>query len=123
MALAYFDQHQFATQQLIDTWLDRMWARIGWLDIARKRPVPHESWAGNSGYFFYYGTHYAAMAIDLLEDPERQQHHAGHLTRILVDLQEKNGSWWDYPLYQYHEAYGTGYALTALARINTFSDK
>lgn len=117
VALSYFGEQKYAPQELIDSWLDRMWARIGWLDIARKRPVPHESWAANSGYFFFYGTHYAAMAIQRLEDKERQKHHSGHLTRILVDLQEKNGCWWDYPLYNYHYAYGTGYALTALADV------
>ena len=26
-----------------------------------------------------------------------------------------DGSWWDYPLYDYHQAYGTGYSLMALA--------
>ncbi len=34
---------------------------------------------------------------------------------ILLERQEKDGSWWDYPLYDYHQAYGTGYALMALA--------
>jgi hypothetical protein len=33
----------------------------------------------------------------------------------LLDLQEKDGSWWDYPLYDYHQPYGTGYTLMALA--------
>ena len=33
-----------------------------------------------------------------------------------VNLQEKDGSWWDYPLYNYHQQYGTAYALMSLAR-------
>jgi hypothetical protein len=34
--------------------LDRLIARNGWRDMARKRPVPHESWFAVAGYFFYY---------------------------------------------------------------------
>ena len=33
----------------------------------------------------------------------------------LVPLQEKDGSFWDYQLYGYHKAYGTGYVLMILA--------
>ena len=32
--------------------LDRLIKRNGWLDVARKRPVPHESWFAVAGYFF-----------------------------------------------------------------------
>jgi hypothetical protein len=30
--------------------------------------------------------------------------------------QEKDGSWWDFPLYDYHQQYGTAFALLSLAR-------
>ncbi len=116
VALYEFGETKLIDQTDLDDWLDRLWARIGWIDIARKRPVPHETWFSNSGYFFFYGIHYAAMANDLLEDEERRKHHANHLATVLFGLQEKNGCWWDYPLYDYHRPYGTGYSLTALAR-------
>jgi hypothetical protein len=29
-------------------------------------------------------------------------------------VQEKDGSWWDYPLYNYHRPYGTSFALMSL---------
>ncbi|MCH5377514.1 MAG: terpene cyclase/mutase family protein, partial [Planctomycetes bacterium] len=32
------------TNEVIRTWLDRLFARNGWLSIGRKRPIPHESW-------------------------------------------------------------------------------
>ena len=38
------------------------------------------------------------------------------LARILLHLQEKDGSWWDYPLYDYHQQYGTAFALMTLVR-------
>ena len=38
------------------------------------------------------------------------------LADLMLDRQEKDGSWWDYPLYDYHQPYGTGYALMTLQR-------
>ena len=35
---------------------------------------------------------------------------------IILDRQEANGSWWDYPFYDYHEPYGTSFALMTLVR-------
>lgn len=44
----------------------------------------------------------------------RPIHIAGH-GRIILHRQESDGSWWDYPLYDYHQPYGGGYALMALS--------
>jgi hypothetical protein len=38
------------------------------------------------------------------------------LAHVLLRLQEKDGSWWDFPLYDYHQQYGTAFALMSLAR-------
>jgi hypothetical protein len=46
-----------------------------------------------------------------------QQPFIPHLAEHLISKQEKDGSWWDYPLYDYHQPYGTGYALTSLSRL------
>ena len=103
------------TDRVLDTWLDRLWARNGWLDIGRKRPIPHESWQQVAGYFFYYGHYYAALCLKQLP-PEDAKVHQDHLATILLGLQEKNGSWWDFPFYDYHQQYGTAYGLMSLAR-------
>ncbi len=103
------------TDEIVDVWLDRLWARNGWLGIGRKRPVPHESWFQVAGYFYYYGHFYAAYAIDELP-AERREKHYDQLAQVMLKLQEKDGSWWDYPLYDYHQAYGTGFALMSLGR-------
>jgi hypothetical protein len=103
------------TDEVIDAWLDRLIARNGWLGIGRKRPVPHESWFQVAGYFYYYGHYYAAMCIEQLE-PERRPPHQDQLAQVLLPLQEKDGSWWDYPFYDYHQQYGTAYALLTLIR-------
>lgn len=85
------------------------------LQIARKYPYPHETWYQNSGYFCFYGYYYASALADLLA-PEAKAQHLGEMARRLVPLQEPEGSWWDYQLFNFHKAYGTGYVLVALAR-------
>ena len=46
---------------------------------------------------------------------EKQPELARQLAELILKRQEKDGSWWDYPLYDYHQPYGTGYSLMALA--------
>jgi len=102
------------TDQVLTTWADRFLAREGFLSNVRKRPVPHEGQFKIAGYFYYYGIYYFTRSVDLLP---KQTHaaYAKRLAAILLERQEKDGSWWDYPLYDYHQSYGTGYALMALA--------
>jgi hypothetical protein len=103
------------TEEIITTWLDRLFARNLWLDLARKRPIPHESWFSVAGYFFYYGHYYAALCIEVLPESQRGPFQ-DQLAHRLLALQEKDGSWWDYPLYDYHQQYGTAFALMSLHR-------
>ena len=103
------------TDSVISTWLQRLFDRQGWLDHGRKRPVPHEAPAAVSGYFYFYGHYYAAECIGLLP-AEQQPQWKQKLAATIISKQEKNGCWWDYPLYNYHYAYGAGYALATLAR-------
>ena len=100
---------------MLDQWLTRLWRRNGWLDIGRKRPIPHEAWFQVAGYFYYYGHYYAARCIDLLPEGEQSLHRA-KLAAILAERQEEDGSWWDFPFYSYHKPYGTAFAVMALAR-------
>lgn len=95
--------------------LDRLIKRNGWLDMGRKRPIPHESWFAVAGYFFYYGHLYASFCVESLPE-EEQAKFQKQLSKILLPLQEKDGSWWDYPLYNYHQQYGTAMALMSLKR-------
>jgi hypothetical protein len=103
------------TDQVVRVWLNRLFARNLWLDIGRKRPIPHESHFLVAGYFFYYGHFYAADCIQQLPSNERAPHQA-QLATILLKLQEKDGSWWDYPFYDYHQQYGTAMAIMSLLR-------
>jgi len=107
------------TDEVLKTWLNRLFARNGWLSMSRKRFMmyqsPHATFVGAAGYFYYYGHFYAAMCVELLPEAERP-HFQDHLAQILIPLQEKDGSWWDFPLYNYHRQYGTAMALSALVR-------
>ena len=103
------------TDDVLKTWLDRLFARNLWLDIGRKRPIPHESWFQVAGYFFYFGHYYAALCIEQLPEQERAPFQ-DQLAHILLRLQEKDGSWWDFPLFDYHQPYGTAFALMSLNR-------
>ncbi len=113
-ALRLWD-HPEVTDEVIKTWLNRLYARNGWLSIGRKRPVPHESHFAVAGYFYYYGHFYAALSIDLLPEADRP-HFQDHMAHILLPLQEKDGSWWDFPFYNYHQQYGTAMAVVSLTR-------
>jgi hypothetical protein len=114
LALRMYGREE-VTVDVLKAWLDRLFARNGWLGIGRKRPVPHESHFQVAGYFYYYGHYYAAMCIDQLPEDERP-YFQNHLAHILLPLQESDGSWWDYPLYDYHQPAGTAMAVSSLLR-------
>jgi hypothetical protein len=98
---------------VLKEWLDRLVTRNGWLDMGRKKPIPHESFAQVVGYFFYFGHYYGALCIGQLPESERPRYQ-DQLARLLVRLQESDGSWFDYPLYSYHKPYGTAFAILSL---------
>jgi hypothetical protein len=101
------------TDEVLKTWLDRLITRNGWLDMGRKRPVPHESHFRVAGYFYYFGHYYGALCIHQLK-PEDRPFYQDHLARILMAVQEQDGSWWDFPMYNYHQQWGTAFTLMAL---------
>lgn len=114
LALRYWGNTNI-TETVLTNWLDRLISRNEWLSFGRKRPIPHESYFQVAGYFFYYGHYYATLCADEL-NPELAKRYKHLLAGILLPLQEKDGSWWDYPLYDYHQAYGTAFALMSLQR-------
>ena len=114
IALRYWGD-ETVTDDIMVEWLNRLRDRNGWLSIGRKRPIPHESWFQVAGYFYYYGHYYAALCIESLPEEQAVPHRA-MLAGVLLSLQEKDGSWWDFPFYSYHQPYGTAFSLMALAR-------
>ena len=103
------------TDDVLNTWLDKLFDRNLWLDLGRKRPIPHESYFYVAGYFYYFGHYYAARCVELLPAKEQSRHY-DQLAQLMLPRQEEDGSWWDFPLYNYHKPYGTAFALMTLGR-------
>ena len=112
LALRLWDDRK-VTDAVLTEWLDRLIVRNGWLDMGRKRPIPHESHVMVAGYFYYYGHYYATLCVHQLPVSQRP-FYQDHLAHILLRHQDRDGSWWDYLLYNYHQQYGTAFALLSL---------
>jgi hypothetical protein len=89
---------------------------IGFQQIAVRRPIPHEAWYNISGYFYLYGFYYAAVVMSEKLPEAEQRRVFPALARGVLYCREPDGSFWDYPLYNYHYAYGTAYSVLALSR-------
>jgi hypothetical protein len=94
--------------------LDAFFEEHRFLDVARKKPYPHEAYYLNSGYFYFFGHWYAALAIEHLPEAEREGYRK-KLAREVVKCQEKDGSMWDFYVNTYHRPYGTAFGVLALA--------
>lgn len=90
----FFDNHQF-------------------LDVARMRPIPHEAYYQNAGYFYFFGHYHAAMVIECLPEAEREAWHA-RLRAELVKAQGTEGHFVDFIGSFYSYTYATGFAALAL---------
>jgi len=90
----FFDNHQF-------------------LDVARMRPIPHEAYYANAGYFYFFGHYYAARVIECLPEAEREAWHA-RLRAEIVKAQGKEGQFIDFVGSFYSYTYATGFAALAL---------
>src|SRR5262249_41745678 len=102
------------TDEVLKTWLQSLILRNQWLDMARKMPGTHNvAFAGVAPYFYYFGHYYAGVCIGLLPAAERAPFQDG-LARIILSHQEEDGSWFDWPLHNYHKPYGTAFALMTL---------
>jgi hypothetical protein len=103
------------TREQILTGLDQFFEHHRFLDVARKKPIPHEAYYLNSGYFYFFGHFYAARLLDTLDEPDRARYRV-RLAREVVKTQEADGSMWDYHFNTYGKAYGTGFGVMTLTR-------
>lgn len=103
------------TSEDIRKGLDHFFREHRFIDIARKKPIPHEAYYYNSGYFYFFGHYYVALAIDLLEEEEQEKWRA-KLRHEILKTQEEDGSMWDFYMSSYGKPYGVAYSLLALAR-------
>lgn len=93
--------------------LDQFFEHHRFLELGRRRPIPHESYYAVAGYFYYFGHYYAAELIASLPK-EKREPYASKLLRVVIDTQEKDGSMTDYVMHDYPRPYGTAYGLLVL---------
>ena len=83
------------------------------LDVARMRPVPHEAYYLNAGYFYFFGHYYCAHTINLLPAAEREAFHR-QLRRHVLKAKRPDGSYCDFLGTPYLVHASTAYAAMAL---------
>lgn len=83
------------------------------LDAARLKPVPHESWYQNAAYFYNFGHCYASLLVEELPEAEREAWHA-KLRPHFVKVQFEDGSTYDFIGNGWAEASGTSFLALAL---------
>ncbi len=101
------------TPEVIRKGLDPFFQEHRFLDVARMRPIPHEAYYANAGYFYYFGHYYAALAINLLPRSEREDWHA-RLRPHIVKTQRADGSVCDFLGQPYLVVADTAYAALTL---------
>ena len=102
------------TPERVREGLDAFFEHHAYLDVARLRPIPHEAYYQNAGYFYLFGHAYAAYAINALPADEREPWHA-KLRAHLVKVQHADGSAFDFHDMATMTAAGTAYLALALA--------
>lgn len=102
------------SEEQIRTGLDQFFKEHRFLDVARQKPIPHEAYYYNSGYFYFFGHYYASLLIARLS-AEDQAKYWPKLRHEIIKTQETDGSMWDYPMNSYHRPYGTAFSVMSLA--------
>jgi len=106
---------KLATEKNIRDGLDMFVKEHAFLENGRKHLWPHEGLYQIFGYYYYFDHYYAACLLDALEPSERGKYKTFIVDNVLPH-QEEDGSWWDYPMWDYHKPYGTSFAIMTLLR-------
>jgi len=95
--------------------LDIFFKEHAFLDNGRKHLFPHEALYQISGYYYYFDHYYASRLLESLTD-EQMKEYGPKIADCVLPHQEEDGSWWDYPMWDYHKPYGTAFAIMTLLR-------
>ena len=101
------------TEERVREGLGQFMQHHRFLDAARMRPIPHEAYYANAGYFYMFGHYYAAEAIGLLPEEEREDWHA-QLRPHLLRAQNKDGASVDFLNSSYDKVACTAYLVLGL---------
>jgi len=92
------------------------------IEIGRGRQFPHEAWYATAPYYYYFGHYYASRNVLALPGDIRARY-SDTLADLVCKGQYDDGSFWDYPLYGYTKAYGTGYGVLILSNLKKAAGK
>jgi len=112
-ALWVWDSPKVAERE-VRTDLDSFFKEHNFIEMGRKRIWPHESWYATAPYYYYFGHYYAGRLLEKLGEGGRE--YRERLAAQVMPFQEPDGSWFDYPMWDYHKPYGTAYAIMTLLR-------
>lgn len=101
------------TDDVIREGLEALFRHHGYLDHVRLRPIPHEGFHANAGYFYFFAHYYAARAINLLPEGEREVWHA-RLRPHLAKTQRGSGASSDFLGSSYTVNAGTSFLVLSL---------
>lgn len=101
------------TDAVIRRGVEQFFEHHRFLAVARMRPVPHEAYYMNAGYFFYFGHYYCGLAIELLPAPEREPFRE-QLRAKLLATQRADGSYCDFLGSSYMVTASTAFATLAM---------
>lgn len=101
------------TVDVVREGLEALFRYHGFLDHVRTRPIPHEGYYANAGYFYFFAHYYAAQAIELLPEDEREPLHA-QLRPHLAKTQFQSGGASDFLDSSYMVVASTSYLILSL---------
>ncbi len=101
------------TDERIRWGLEQFFQNHKFLDAAYQRPIPHEAYYANAGYFYFFGHYHAARAINCLPEAEQESWHA-KLRAEIAKAQQKDGSMADFIGSFYSWTYATSFSVMAL---------
>ncbi|MBL8863312.1 MAG: hypothetical protein JNK02_15050 [Planctomycetes bacterium] len=101
------------TDDVIRRGLELLLEHQKFLDVARLKPIPHESWYQNAAYFYNFAHGYAALLVEELPEAERESWHA-RLRPHFVKVQFEDGSTYDFIGNGWASASGTSFLALAL---------
>jgi hypothetical protein len=95
--------------------LEQLQENHRFLDVALHKPIPHEAYYFNSGYFYLWAHYYGARLLETLPVAD-QQKFAPMIQREVMKTQEKDGGMWDFYMSSHTKPYGTSFGIMALQR-------
>lgn len=101
------------TDEILERGLEQFFEHHRFLAVARMRPIPHEAYYYNAGYFYFFGHYYCALAIELLP-PGRRERFRELLRPKVLETQRADGSFCDFLGSTYMITSSTGFAAMAL---------